>query len=103
MELVSEIYKLTSLLPSEEKFGLVSQMRRSAISIPSNVAEGYRRGTKEFTHFLSIADGSASELETQIIILRNVYSGIDAKVAFQLLEEVQKMIGSLIYKLLGNR
>lgn len=102
MELVNEIYRISSLLPSEEKFGLTSQMRRSVISIPSNISEGYRRGTREFIHFLSIADGSASELETQILVLKNVYTEIDTKIAFQLLEEVQKMIGSLINKLIVN-
>ena len=62
-----DIYRLTSLLPSEEKFGLISQMRRAAVSIPCNIAEGAaRRGKKVFINFLSIAQGSLSELDTQL-------------------------------------
>ena len=66
MELVEEVYKVTGRLPADEKFGLVSQMRRCAVSIPSNIAEGKKRKSKtEFVQFLRIADGSAAELETQ--------------------------------------
>ena len=69
IELVKEVYKLTRPYPSEEKFGLVSQMRRAAVSIPSNIAEGQaRHTTKEFIQFLSHAEGSLAELETQIIV-----------------------------------
>jgi four helix bundle protein len=67
--LVKSIYELTLNFPAEETFGLVSQMRRAAVSIPSNIAEGAARSSrKEFINFLHIAQGSASELETQIII-----------------------------------
>ncbi|MFA6183761.1 MAG: four helix bundle protein [Parcubacteria group bacterium] len=69
MELVTEIYKLTDKFPKEEIYGIVSQMRRCAISIPSNIAEGRRRdGKKDFRRFLIIAYGSGAELETQIEI-----------------------------------
>ena len=69
IELVKEIYKLTKPFPSEERFGLISQMRRAAVSIPSNIAEGQaRHTTKEFIQFLSHAEGSLAELETQIIV-----------------------------------
>lgn len=65
MELAEEVYRLTESLPSSERFGLISQIRRSAVSIPSNIAEGRQRGTrKDFAQFLRIADGSAAELET---------------------------------------
>ncbi len=61
------IYKLTSRFPEEEKFGLISQMRRAAVSIPSNIAEGAgRQGKREFRNFLSVAQGSLSELDTQL-------------------------------------
>ena len=69
MDLVESIYTLTQRFPEAEKFGLTSQMRRSAVSIPSNIAEGAaRKGDKEFLHFLPIALGSLSELETQYLI-----------------------------------
>ncbi|MBU0596867.1 four helix bundle protein [Patescibacteria group bacterium] len=73
IELNKEIYRITSLFPTEEKFGLTSQMRRSSVSIASNIAEGYaRRNTKENAYFINIAYGSATELETQIIITKDI-------------------------------
>ena len=69
IQLVAEIYKTTNSFPESEKFGLTSQMCRSAISIPSNIAEGYASSTKkEYARFLTMARSSAAELETQIII-----------------------------------
>jgi len=69
MDLAIDIYKATSLFPRDEKFGLVSQIKRCSVSIPSNIAEGSGRGSdKEFNHFLNISQGSAFELETQLII-----------------------------------
>ena len=69
IELVKETYKLTKSFPNDEKFGSVSQMRRAAVSIPSNIAEGQaRQPTKEFIQFLSHAEGSLAELETQVIV-----------------------------------
>jgi four helix bundle protein len=71
MDLVVEIYRLSSLLPKEEVFGLSAQMRRAAVSIPSNLAEGSARAsTKELVQFLSIALGSASELDAQLEVIR---------------------------------
>ena len=69
VELSVEIYKITSKFPKDELYGLVSQMRRSAVSIPSNIAEGKNRGTrKDFAQFLRISYGSGAELETQLEI-----------------------------------
>lgn len=69
IQLVKQVYALTQQFPGEEKFGLVSQMRRAAISVPSNIAEGQAiRSTAEFAQSLSIAQGSLAELETQIIV-----------------------------------
>lgn len=73
IELVTIIYQLTGDFPDSEKYGLTNQIRRSAVSIPSNIAEwAGRSSNKEFAHFLSIAVGSLSELETQIIISGNL-------------------------------
>jgi len=67
MELVHEIYRITATFPKNEEYGLSSQMRRAAVSVPSNLAEGAaRKGIKEFKQFLNIAQGSLSELDTQI-------------------------------------
>ena len=69
MQIAKQTYQATAHFPSQERFGMTSQMRRSAISIPSNIAEGQaRNSTAEFIHFISIALGSAAELETQIIL-----------------------------------
>jgi len=71
-----DIYEATKTFPLEERFGLTSQMRRAAVSIASNIAEGAaRQGPKEFAQFLSIASGSASELDTQIVICQRLELG----------------------------
>jgi four helix bundle protein len=73
LDFVIKIYKLTAQFPDEEKFGLVSQMRRAAVSIPSNISEGAARNSrKEFINFLHIAQGSIAEIETQLLIGRNL-------------------------------
>ena len=102
--LVKEIYKATGKLPREEVYALTSQMRRASISIPSNIAEGYKRkGLGEYIQFLNIADASAAELETQVIIAKDLYSQIDFSGAEALLVEVQKMLITIIKKLNAKR
>ena len=73
VNLVLAIYKATTSFPKEERYGLTSQIRRAAVSIPANIAEGAARDSqKEFTHFLSNAQGSASELETELLIAQRL-------------------------------
>jgi len=92
-----EIYGLTVRLPRDEDYGLSSQIRRAAVSIPSNIAEGSKRGTrKDFKQFLHIAAGSAAELETQLLIAKEVYPRIDWKKALDDLNVVQRMLTSFI-------
>ncbi len=95
IELVIELYRITKLLPIEEKFGLVSQMRRCTVSIPSNIAEGYaRKNRKENAQFVNIAFGSGTELETQIIIVKklNLIKQEEFTKADQLLDSVLRML-----------
>ena len=102
IDLVIEIYKLTDKFPKSELYGIISQMRRAAISIPSAIAEGYgRKSSKEYLQYYSIAYGSALELETQIIISKKLQfiSETNFYKAELLLEEVCKMLNSMIYKI----
>ena len=100
IELVRQVYKVTDAFPKSEMYGLMSQMRRCAVSIPSNIAEGYkRRSVKEYLQFLSVADASAAELETQIILSASLYPHVDFKRAESLLLEVQKMLSVMMRKL----
>ncbi len=99
IELVILVYKLTEDFPKSEIYGLISQMRRCAVSIPSNIAEGSRRKSKkDFTHFLTIAFGSGSELETQLEIVRKLPFGqmLDYSKIESLLSEVMKMLNKMI-------
>jgi four helix bundle protein len=93
MDLVETIYKLTQTFPDSEKFGLTSQMRRSAVSIPSNIAEGSaRKGDKELIHFLPIALGSLSELDTQYTIaVRINYTNKEENIENQI-NDVKKLL-----------
>lgn len=97
---MDEVYKLTSQFPKAEAYGLVSQMRRSAVGIPSNIAEGHARNHRaEYVQFLGIAYASSAELDTQIIISKKHYQNINYSKAEGLLTEVQKMLIVLIRKL----
>jgi len=99
MELVTEIYRVTKQFPKEELFGLMSQLRRAAVSIPSNIAEGKGRLSKgEFRQFLGNARGSLAEVETQIVIAQNL-SYLDETETNKLLamvEEVGKVLNGLL-------
>ena len=98
MDLVWEIYRITKKFPGEEVYGLTSQMRRAAVSIPSNIAEGSsHRSRKDYTKFVRIAFGSAAELETQILIAKKLELADekDFNKAEGLLEEVLKMLNAL--------
>ena len=102
IDLVKDVYQLTSHFPSEEKYGLTSQMRRAAVSVPSNIAEGQARGTSaDFNRFLDIAQGSLAELETQLIISVELEfcSNKQTHIPLQKLYEIQKMLYSLQKKL----
>src|SRR5262245_41264185 len=100
IELAKIIYNITAQFPKSETYGLSSQMQRSAVSIPSNIAEGHGRHNKrEYYQCLGIAYGSCSELETQIIISKSIYSNIEYSKAESILLEVQKMLGTMIVSL----
>jgi four helix bundle protein len=96
------VYRLTQNFPPEEKFGLVAQMRRSAVSIPSNIAEGQaRRTTGEFIQFISNAEGSVVELDTQLILSMELgfCDSSNAAAAFELVDELRRMLNVLRRKL----
>ena len=100
--MTEEVYRLVKKLPKEETYALADQMRRSAVSVPSNIAEGHGRNSKnEFRSFLSIANGSLSELETQLILsVRLCYlSETEIAVAMSLSNEINRMLVTLILKL----
>lgn len=104
MDLVESVYRITEKFPKEELYGLTSQMRRCAVSIPSNIAEGsHRKTNKDFCQFLAISSGSAAELQTQIKIAKRLgfsrtsvseYERVEA-----LIVEVRKMLFKLIESL----
>ncbi len=102
MQLVVQVYHLTRRFPREEMHGLTSQMRRAAVSIPTNIAEGWGRGSrKEYIQFLRIARGSLLELETLLAISRNLryLSQEDMQARLALVEEISRMLSGLIASL----
>ena len=95
---VTNIYLITKEFPADEKYGLVSQMRRSAVSIPSNIAEGAaRKSDKEFIYFLYISLGSLTELDTQLIISENLHYFNSSDLRTELKEIKLKLIGYIKY------
>ena len=100
---VTEIYRATNSFPKEEIYGLTSQIRRAAVSIPSNIAEGSaRRSDKEFIQFLYIALGSLVETETQLIISKEIGYLNDISYLSQEVENIRKMLVGLIKHLKGK-
>jgi four helix bundle protein len=98
MDFVKDIYQITDKFPGSELYGLTSQMRRAAVSIPSNLAEGAaRKGTKEFKQFLNIAQGSASELDTQVelALLLGFINSDDHRGLMDMLTQISKMLYGL--------
>lgn len=99
MDLATQVYSLTSRFPKEELYGLTAQMRRSAVSIPSNIAEGAaRHSRKEFIQFLSIASGSVAELETQLVLAFRI-GFLPTNTALAKIEEIRKMLLGLLRSL----
>jgi four helix bundle protein len=97
MHLAKAIYELTATFPKEELYGLTSQMRRAAVSIPSNIAEGAgRSGNKEFKQFLMIARGSLSELETQLILAQELGFAENATRQIESIQKLFRILGGLL-------
>lgn len=103
MQLVELIYQATASFPNDEKFGLTNQMRRAAVSVSSNIAEGAARGSDaDFLRFLYIARGSLSEVETQLMIAKNLNFTTDIQAPKILIEQTFSQLGGLI-KYLENK
>jgi len=103
--LVGEIYRLTNIFPKTELFGLINQIRRAAVAIPSNIAEGFsRKYRKEYIQFISVAYGSGAELETQILLAKELNFAPEKEfiAGLSLLSEVMKMLNTLLKKLRDN-
>lgn len=107
MTLAEETYAIVKLLPKEETYALSDQMRRAAVSVPSNIAEGYQRKSDGYIkNFLNMARGSNAELETQLLLcirLGYISSKTEAQKALQLTEELSKMLSGFINKLANSR
>jgi len=103
-QLVIDVYRISKAFPSEELYGLTNQIRRCSVSIPSNIAEGYMRGTREYLQFLKIALGSAAELETQLSLCSDLgYLQKDVlEPVMALCHEVIKLLKTYISKV-GDR
>lgn len=102
MDMAKSVYRLTAQFPAEERFGLIVQMRRAAVSVPSNIAEGQARsGTREFLQFLSHANGSLAEMETQVLL--SVDLGYcrepDVESILREIGELQRMLAAIKRKL----
>lgn len=97
MKLAGQIYELASSFPAEERFALASQMKRAAVSVPSNIAEGAARGTKrEFTHFLTLSRGSLSELDTQLTLVQQLGLSAGLEAVEAQIDRVYRLLNGLI-------
>jgi len=106
MDLAVEVYKIIPFLPSNERYGLIDQIRRSAVSVPSNIAEGAgRNSNKEFSHFIGISNGSANELFSQLLLTHRLGMIEEDKIIpnLELIKEIKKMNYSLKNKLIINK
>ncbi len=100
MTMVTEIYELTKQFPSDERFGLTAQIRRAAVSIPSNIAEGHaRNSTGEFIQFLGIARGSLAEVNTQLLIAKNLRYVESIEMQLDAAAEVGRILNGLMKSL----
>lgn len=101
MDLAKTIYLVSKDFPADEKFGLTSQIRRASVSVPSNIAEGQARGTKEFIHFLNISSGSLAEIETQIILAHQLdfISAEQLKEILTIIDSTHRQLNALINSL----
>ncbi len=100
MVLVKAVYNVCDSLPQRENFALADQLRRAAVSVPSNIAEGTRRTTrKDYVQFLSIAHGSLAEVETQLLLIQELYPKNTVDTQIELTQEVSRMLYALIVKL----
>ena len=100
------VYRLTKPFPGDERFGLTSQLRRAAVSVPSNIAEGYNRGsTGDYIRYLWIANGSLAEIETQTLLASELgfVSGDELTALFEAVEELQRMLRALIRSLKSKK
>lgn len=102
MDLVKHVYRITSKLPKQERFALISQMNRAVVSIPSNIAEGSGRTTeREFIRYLEIAISSSFELETQLLLIKELYN-MDVNEVLLKLDQIQLKIRALRKKLIAD-
>jgi four helix bundle protein len=100
MLLARETYEFTESFPQKERYGLADQMRRAAVSTPSNIAEGNRRSSrKDYAQFLHIAHGSLAELETQLLLARDLYPNITSDKLLGLAQEISRMLFVLIRRI----